>query len=104
MVLVGFCMSNRIVVSLLPYLLDWAGGLPGPLFPLPKSNLLASTIGGEVTTGLYRGYVVWDFIPGRSYEGEQARYRQLMTELRPTLAEYGEVLVLQQDGCGLHSR
>ena len=69
-----------------------------------KSNLLASTIGGEVTTGWYRGFFVLDFIPGRSYQGEQALYHQLMTEPRPTLAGYGEVLVLQQNGCGLCSK
>ena len=38
-----------------------------------KSNLLASTIIGQVTTGSYWGYVVWDSIPGRSCQGEQAR-------------------------------
>ena len=69
-----------------------------------SGGLLASTIGEEVSTGSYRGYVVWDFIPGRSYQGKQARYRQLMTEPRSTLARYGEVLVLEQDECGLCSR
>ena len=44
--------------------------------------------------GSYRGHFVWDIIPGRSYKGEQIRYRQLMTEPRPTLAGYGEVLVV----------
>ena len=39
-----------------------------------------------------------------SYQGKQARYHQLMTEPWPTLAGYGEVLVLQQDLCGLCSR
>ena len=53
---------------------------------------------------MYWGYVAWDFTPDRSYQGEQTRYRQLMTEPGPTLAGYGEVLVLQQDGCGLCSR
>ena len=38
-----------------------------------SGGLLASTIGVEVSTGSYRGYVVWDFIPGRSYQGKQAR-------------------------------
>ena len=66
--------------------------------------MLAWTISGEVTMGSYRGYVVWDFMPGRSYQGEQARYHQLMTEPWPALAGYGEVLVLQQDVCGLCSR
>ena len=94
-------MRNRLQISLL---------IPSEFkrisseFPLLKSNLLASTIGGEVTAGSYWGYVVWDFIPGRFYQGEQARYRQPMTEPWPTLAGYGEVLVLQQDECGLCSR
>ena len=69
-----------------------------------KSNLLASTIGREVTTGLYWGYIFWDFIPGSSYQGKQAQYRQLITEPRPILTGYGEVLVLQQDGCSSCSR
>ena len=60
-------------------------------------SLLASTI------------VVWrlchlGFITGRSYQSEQAQDRQLMTEPRPTLVVYDEVLVLQQDWCGLCSR
>ena len=78
--------------------------LPQYGIPLLMSNQLASTIDAEVTTWSYWGYVVWDFNPGRSYQGEQARYRQLMTETRPTLAGYGEVFVLQQVGCGLCSR
>ena len=59
--------------------------------------LLASTI------------VVWrlcrlGFYLCRSCQGEQAQDRQQMTEPRPTLVVYGEVLVLQQDWCGLCSR
>ena len=38
---------------------------------------------------------LWDSIPGRSYQGKWAGYCQLMTEPQPTLAGYGEVLVLQ---------
>ena len=34
------------------------------------------------------------FYPPRSYKGEQAQHRQLMTEPQPTLAGYREVLVL----------
>ena len=55
-----------------------------------------------VIYGLYMH--LWDSIPGRSYQGKWAGYCQLMTEPQPTLAGYGEVLVLQQDGCGLCSR
>ena len=40
-----------------------------------------------------------DSIPGRSYQDKQAQ-----TEPRLTLAGYGEILVLQQDECGLCSR
>ena len=54
--------------------------------------------------GVVLRFVVWDFIPGRSYQGGQARYHQLMIEPRPTLAGYGEALVLQQGGCGLCNR
>ena len=47
---------------------------------------------------------MWDSIPGRYYQDEQAQYRQLITKPQSTLAGYGEVLVLQQDGCSLCSR
>ena len=85
----------------LTYRIEWIAWTKSPLL---MSNLLHSTIDGDVTKGLYRGYVVWDFISGRSYQGEQTWYRQSMTKPWPTLARYGEVLVLQQDGCGLCSR
>ena len=58
--------------------------------------MLASAIGGEVTTGRNEAMSSWVL--------SQARHRQLMTEPQPTLAGYGEVLVLQQDGCSLSSR
>ena len=67
--------------------------------PLLKSNLLTSVIGREVKMGSYWGYVMWDSIPGRSYQDKQAQ-----AEPRLTLAGYGEILVLQQDECGLCSR
>ena len=65
---------------------------------------MASKISGEVTTGLYQGYVFWDFIPSRLHQDEQTQYRQLVAEPRPNFAGYGEVLVLQQNECGLCSR
>ena len=39
---------------------------------IDMSNLLTSTIDEEVTTGSHWGYFVWNFIPGRSYQGQQA--------------------------------